>query len=95
MSINKWLIHKLGGFVKEDILPPPTYTIENPKVEKLWVYAIDRYGEIPEKVILEKLAYDFVPEIKSQMKVIKKYGHNREISYRAEIIIVRDEVEYL
>ena len=88
MKINKWLIHKLGGFAKEDVLPPPTYTIENPKVEKIWVYAFDRYGEIPEKVILEKLAYDFVPEIKSQMKVTKKYGYNGEISYQAEILIV-------
>lgn len=94
MKINKWLIHKLGGFTKEDILPPPTYTIENLRAEKFWVCAIDRYGKIPDRVILEKLAYDFVPEIKSQMKVIKKYGHNREISYRAEIRIVRDGVEY-
>lgn len=94
MKINKWLIHKLGGFTKEDILPPPTYTIENLKIEKFWVYYVDRYGKIPEKVILEKLAYDFVPEIKSQMKVIKKYGHNGEISYRAEIRIVRDGVEW-
>lgn len=91
MNINKWLIHKLGGYVKEDILPPPTYTIENPKIEKLCVYFVDRYGGTPEKAIIEKLAYNFIPEIKSRMKITKKYGHNREISYRAEILVVNKE----
>lgn len=91
MNINKWLIHKLGGYAKEDILPPPTYTIENSKIEKLCVYFVDRYGEIPEKMIIEELAYNFIPEIKSRMKITKKYGHNRKISYRAEILVVNKE----
>lgn len=91
MNINKWLIHKLGGYAKEDILPSPTYTIENPKIEKLCAYYVDRYGEIPEKAIIEKLTYNFIPEIKSRMKITKKYGYNREISYRAEILVVNKE----
>ena len=94
MKINKWLIHKLGGFAKEDILPPPKYTIENLKAEKFRTYFIDTNTGIPEEYIMDRLVHDFLPMIKDNMKVIKEINDYGEVVYHAEIRVVRNETEW-
>lgn len=91
MSINKWLIHKLGGFVKEDILPPPRYIVETPKIETLGTYFIDKNMDIPEEYIMDRLAHNFLSMIRENMKVTKEQKYDDEIIYLAEMLIVNKE----
>ena len=91
MLINKWLIHKLGGFAKEDILPPPRYIVETPKIETLRTCFIDTNMDIPEEYIMDRLAHNFLPMIRENMEVTKERKYNGEVIYRAEMLIVNKE----
>lgn len=90
MKIKNWLIHKLGGKTKEEIFPPTQYTVTYPTVEKFGTYFIDSYSMIPEEYIIERLANDFIPMIKENMKITKEIGNYGEKRYRAEISIVKE-----
>ena len=94
MKIKKWLIHKLGGLSKEEILPPTMYTVENLKVEKFGTYFIDKYSMVPEEYIIDTLAHNFLPMIKENIKITKEKNDYGEIYYQAEIRIVKGGVEW-
>ena len=85
-KIKKWLIYKLGGIAKQEIVPY-IYNIENPKIERLRVYCVDKYNYMPEQIAIEKLVEEFIPLIKEKMlykKEIKPDG----TYYSAELSIL-------
>lgn len=89
MKINKWLIHKLGGLTKEEILPPIKYQLDNYQIEKIKTYCIDKYNHLPEQAAIEKMTQEFLPFIKKKMKYKKEITSNG-IYYSAELWIVNN-----
>lgn len=41
MKIKNWLIHKLGGVLKKEIMPPIQYTVYHPKAKTIKIQFID------------------------------------------------------
>ena len=90
MKIKKWLIHKLGGVSKEEIFPPPQYTITYPSVETFRCNFVGN-SQIPEEYAIDKLIEKFIPMIKEKMKInISDNGYGTKY-YVAEIDIVSKE----
>lgn len=88
MKIKTWLIHKLGGLNKQDILPPPQYNVINPKVEKFSTQVIDKDHIFPEDYIIDRLIYNLIPLLKDKIKITKEENHHGETCYRAEVNII-------
>lgn len=90
MKINKWLIHKLGGFSKEEIFTPIKYEIINPHIEKLRTCYIDKYNHLPEQVAIEKMTKEILSFIKKKIKYKKEIKPDG-IYYSAELWVVEDK----
>ena len=88
MNIKTWIIHKLGGLTKQDILPPPKYNVINPKVEKFATQIIDKDHIMPEDYILDQLIYNLIPLLRDKVKITKENNYCGDTCYIAEINIV-------
>ena len=89
INIKSWLIHKLGGLTKKEILPPIKCETINPHIEKLRTYCIDKYYHLPEQVAIEKMAEEFLPFIKKKMKYKKEIKPDG-VYYSAELWVVEN-----
>lgn len=88
MKVKDWLIHKLGGVLKEEIMPPISYTVYRPKVETIKAEFIDKGVGVPQDYIEQYFAYSLMSIIKSHMKIEKTTNYLGEKVYLAKINIV-------
>ena len=89
MKVKDWLIHKLGGVLKEEIMPPIQYTIYRPKVETIKAEFVDRGVSMPQEYIEEKLSRNLMSIIKNYMKIEKNINSLGEKYYIATINIMQ------
>ena len=64
-KFRKWLIHKLGGFTKEDNIPKPKIIYQNDKLVQICVRQVvwsdkDNNLYIPEKILKKELKHRLV-----------------------------------
>lgn len=92
-KFRKWLIHKLGGYTKEDIDNQPVkYSMQNIKLESISaIYNIDEYllmkysEEEIEKIIVKELVKELSTYIKPELICEDSPIKGRRIKARIEI----------
>lgn len=90
MNIKTWLIHKLGGYIESERLPPGQIVVTRPKTEEVEVCLIDRNSMLPEERIHEELIYRLLPELRSRVKFSKEFNCLGETLYRAKVRFIQD-----
>lgn len=90
MKIKTWLIHKLGGKTKDEIMPLIQYTVYRPKVKTITVQFVDRGTSVPREYIEDMLARDLLLAIKNYMKIEEDIGYLGERCYIAKFDIVEE-----
>lgn len=75
MKVKDWLIHKLGGKTKDEIMPPIQYTVYRPKVKTIRAEFVDRGISVPREYIEDMLARDLLLAIKNYMKIEEDIGY--------------------
>lgn len=91
MKIKNWLIHKLGGKTKDEIIPPIQYTVYRPKVETIKAQFIDNGVNVPKEYVEEMLMRNLASEIKPYVKIEKMVNYFGEYFYEAKINVVEME----
>ena len=89
MNIKNWIIHKLGGVVKEEVAEPVQYKIYYPEVIPLVAQYIDKYSCMPKEYVEEVLAHNLISVIKKYMKIEKETNYYGDSCYIARINIIK------
>lgn len=90
MNIKTWIIHKLGGYIESERLPPSQIVVTRPETEEISACLIDKNSILPEEHIHEELIYRLLPDLRDRVKFSKETNYSGETLYRAKIRFVQD-----
>lgn len=89
MKIKNWMIHKLGGIAKEEVMAPVEYKVYYPEVIPLVAQCVDKEACMPKKYVENALAYNLVSIVKKYMKIEKETNYYGDSYYIARINVVK------
>lgn len=89
MKIKNWMIHKLGGIAKEEVMTPVQYTVYQPEVIPLVAQCVDKGSCMPKEYIEDALAHNLVSIVKEYMKIEKETNYYGDSYYIARINVVK------